>query len=203
MYAKKSASMKTVALLLAVVLLIGCVAGGTIAYLIAAPKTVTNTFVAGDIGDLTLTETDAKGNAVTSREFIVTPGVDITKDPKVSFSGHNVDAYVFVKVDANSWTITDNKTYSCINGKVTWSVSSDWQFVKQDGNSYIYSKAATANTDLTSVSVINNDTITVSHTIVQTELTEGSVPTLTFTAYAIQKDSFTDAAAAWAAIPKS
>ena len=56
MYAKKkSVSMKVVVLLLAVVLLIGCTIGGSVAYLMANTNTVTNTFVVGNIGNLTLT----------------------------------------------------------------------------------------------------------------------------------------------------
>lgn len=51
---QKTPGKKSIALLLALMLLIGCVAGGTIAYLTTRTGIVTNTFVAGNIGDLKL-----------------------------------------------------------------------------------------------------------------------------------------------------
>lgn len=199
MYAKKkSMSMKVVVLLLAVVLLIGCVAGGTLAYLIATPKTVTNTFVAGDIGELTLNETDGKGNTVSSRSFTVTPGVDITKDPKVSFSGHNVAAYVFVEVNSTTWT-SDNEThrnYSSVNGKLTFSIDSSWALV--DGTTNVYCKEVAADESLNNVPIIANNTITVSCELFDGEMSADT--SLVFKAYAIQQaqaanDNFTPAEA--------
>lgn len=193
---KKSVSTKALVLLLAVVLLIGCVAGGTIAYLIAAPKTVTNTFVAGDIGELTLTETDENGNAVTTRSFTVTPGVEITKDPKVSFSGHNVAAYVFVEVTSTNWT-SDNEThmnYNSVSEKVTFSIDSGWTLV--EGTANVYYKTVGATETLSGVSIIANDKITVSSELIDGEMTDNAE--LKFTAYAIQKEGFADPADAWA-----
>ena len=97
----KKIGMKAFVLILALVLLIGCVAGGTIAYLMTATPAVTNTFVAGNIGTLELTETVPANNSA-----IVVPGHDIAKDPTVTFSGNNVDAYVFLKVERTGWSYT-------------------------------------------------------------------------------------------------
>ena len=71
MYAKKNLSMKVVVLLLAVVLLIGCVAGGTLAYLMAKSSIVTNTFVVGDIGDLKLYENNEEITTTTTKSFTI------------------------------------------------------------------------------------------------------------------------------------
>ena len=46
---RRSVSSKTLALLLALVLVLGVAAGGTIAWLVAQSDTVTNTFTYGDI----------------------------------------------------------------------------------------------------------------------------------------------------------
>lgn len=188
MYAKKSVSMKVVVLLLAVVLLIGCVAGGTLAYLMAKSSTVNNTFVAGEIGTLTLSET-------TGNSYIVTPGVDITKDPTVTFNGNNVAAYVFLKVDATGWTVSGSDTtytYSIgTNQEMKW-VLDGWTKL-EDG---VYYKEVAANAGAQSWSVIKENKITVSSEITKANISDYT-EALSFTAYAIQKDGFTTVSAAW------
>ena len=189
MYAKKkSVSMKVVAILLAVVLLIGCVAGGTLAYLMAKSAVVTNTFVAGNIGTLTLDET-------TGTNYIVTPGVDITKDPTVTFNGNNVAAYVFLKVEATGWTVSGSDTtytYSIgTNQEMKW-VLDGWTKL-EDG---VYYKEVAANAGGQSWSVIKDNKITVSSEITKANISDYTKG-LSFTAYAIQKDGFTTVAAAW------
>ena len=189
MYAKKkSVSMKVVVLLLAVVLLIGCVAGGTLAYLMTKSATVTNTFVAGEIGTLSLAET-------TGNSYIVTPGVDITKDPVVTFKGNNVAAYVFLKVEATDWAVSGadtTHTYSIgTNQEVKW-VLDGWTKL-EDG---VYYKEVAANAGEQSWSVIKDNKITVSYEITKANISNYTKG-LSFTAYAIQKDGFTTVAAAW------
>lgn len=188
MYAKKSVSMKVVVLLLAVVLLIGCVAGGTLAYLMAKSSTVTNTFVAGEIGTLNLSET-------TGNSYIVTPGVDITKNPTVTFNGNNVAAYVFLKVDATGWTVSGTDTtftYSVgTNQEMKW-VLDGWTKL-EDG---VYYKEVAANAGEQSWSVIKDNKITVSSEITKANISDYTKG-LTFTAYAIQKDGFNSVADAW------
>lgn len=188
MYAKKSVSMKIVVLLLAVVLLIGCVAGGTLAYLMAKSSTVDNTFVAGEIGTLNLSET-------TGNSYIVTPGVDITKNPTVTFSGNNVAAYVFLKVDAAGWKVSGSDTtytYSIgTNQEMKW-VLDGWTKL-EDG---VYYKEVAANAGEQSWSVIKDNTITVSSEITKANISNYAKG-LSFTAYAIQKDGFKTVSDAW------
>lgn len=196
MYAKKNSSVKAVALLLCMALLIGGAIGGTLAYLMTSTTPVVNTFTVGNIGTLTLSETGMDATNRT-KDYMVIPGVDITKDPKVTFSGNNVPAYVFVKVDAaTGWTTTtDNRTYTCIDGKVSWTVHNSWTLV--DGTTNVYWQEATT-AGLSNVSVISDNKITVANTVLQSELTADAVPNLTFTAYAVQKDNLATPAAAWA-----
>lgn len=189
MYAnKKSVSTKVVVLLLAVVLLIGCVAGGTLAWLMAKSSTVTNTFVAGEIGTLSLAET-------TGDSYIVTPGVDITKNPVVAFNGNNVAAYVFLKVDATGWIVSGTDTtytYSIgTNQEMKW-VLDGWTKLA-DG---VYYKEVAANAGEQSWSVIKDNKITVSYEITKADISDYTKG-LTFTAYAIQKDGFNSVADAW------
>lgn len=67
---------KSLALLVAVVLVIGCVIGGTLAWLTDSTEQVKNTFTTSDI-DITLTET-------TGTEYKMVPGYTIAKDPKAT-----------------------------------------------------------------------------------------------------------------------
>lgn len=193
----KNASKKAIVLLLVAVLLIGCVAGGTFAYLIAAPKTVTNTFTPGDVGDLGLTET-------TGNSYLVVPGVNIKKDPVVSFSGNNIPAYVFLKVEATGWTLTKsngNYIYSIddttkTDAKMEWTLASDWTEVP--GVNGVYYKAVGEN-NTESWKVIAGDTITVGKGITESTIANYT-KSLTFTAYAIQQAAFNGVVAdAWTA----
>lgn len=198
MYAKKSSAFKLIALMLCLALLIGGAIGGTLAYLMTQTTPVTNTFVAGNIGNLELDETGMTEGR--TKSFMVTPGVNITKDPTVTFSGNNVPAYVFVKVDQTGWTQSEDKmTYSCINEKVTWTVDPSWALVP--GTTNVYSRTVAAQASL-NANVIKDNTITVAGTILQSELTADAVPNLAFSAYAVQQANGADTtftpAEAWA-----
>ena len=186
---------KLVALLLALCLVLGGIIGGTLAYLMTETDPVTNTFVAGKIGTLTLTESDD------DKKFMVIPGVDIKKDPTVTFSGNNVAAYVFVKVEQNGWQVSeDGMTYSCVGGKVTWTISAEWTHLGKG----VYYREVAADTDTANIAetekygIIAGNTITVPNTVTKGDLaafTEGT--SLIFTAYAVQQDTFAGAKAAW------
>ena len=72
-------TLKPMLIAMAVVLLLGCVTGGTLAWLTDKTDEVINTFTTSDI-NITLTETDAVNNAAS---FKMIPGYTITKAPKV------------------------------------------------------------------------------------------------------------------------
>lgn len=205
MRAKKSVSMKAVVIMMVLVLLLGCGVGGTLAYLVAESKTVTNTFVAGEIGTLELKETDnsSKNDA---GKYIIVPGADIKKDPVVTYTPAadlkaNVSAYIFVEVSnatgSNAaWTLaSDKKTFTA--DELSWEIADGWTYLS--GNVF-YQEAGDAKVE---AHIIKNDTITVNSSIVKGEDMTTAVNAasgLTFTVYAIQQDTFADAAAAWAAL---
>ena len=187
---------KTLALLLALVLVFGAAVGGTIAYLTDKTASITNTFTVGDIGDLTLTET-------TGDSYTIIPGANISKNPVVAYepdTNNDVAVYVFVKVTAPDWTVaTDNKSYSkktiSADPALSFTIDNSWTYLTKDGNDYIYYASVNAATDF-SASVISGNSITVSADIVDGEI-ETLTGTLTFAAYAIQQSGFDTAAAAW------
>lgn len=205
---------RTVAILLVVVLALGVTIGGTVAYLMDRTDPVNNTFVAGDIGTLTLAE--QAGTEITGgKEFAVIPGTDITKDPKVTYthktaqSGdpkiQSVPVYVFVKMDAGSaWAAGSGSTSFTANTTsatpaLSFGIDSGWTYLATESGSYVYYRTLAAETDLTAASVISGDKITVS-----TDIRKGEIAAiennlgLNFTAYAIQQAGFDTAAVAWA-----
>lgn len=175
---RRSVSSRAFIALLALVLVIGCVAGGTVAWLVATSDTVTNTFTYGNI-DIALTET-------TGTSYKIIPGTDIKKDPKVTVKGGSEDCWLFVKVEESGTFVADKVTYAIDNG---WTA-----LPGVDGVYYREVSAVTANTDF---NVLKDNKITVSSELTKTEIPTAPA-TLTFTAYAVQKDGIADAETAWA-----
>lgn len=188
---RRSVSSRAFIALLALVLVIGCVAGGTVAWLVATSDTVTNTFTYGNI-DIALTET-------TGKDYKIIPGKDIPKDPKVTVKGGSEACWLFVKVDKVGTFVTD---------KVTYAIADAWT----QGNgteipSNVYYREVSAEDAKNGVSyyVLAGDTtypngvITVRDTLSKTDvdnIAAGEI-SLTFTAYAVQKENIADAKTAW------
>ena len=195
---RRNVSNKTVAILLALVLAIGCAVGGTLAWLISKTDPVVNTFTYGDI-NIDLEET-------TEGPYTITPGKDITKDPKVTVTAGSEACWLFVKVKEENWP-----TFTDANGtkKVSYSIANGWNALQgQTGVYYREVEAATAKEGvyyyiLKGDTTYANGVVTVSDTLTKEDIKKGITtnPTLTFTAYAVQKDGITTAANAWAKIP--
>ena len=85
---------RTIALLCAAMMVVGIAAGGTLAWLVSKPDSVTNTFTTSDV-DITLTEPEGEKN---DYKFQMVPGKTITKDPKVTVTADSLDSYIFVEI---------------------------------------------------------------------------------------------------------
>lgn len=176
---------KLVVAMLAVTLLIGCAIGGTVAWLTAKTDAVVNTFTYGDI-NITLAET-------TGTDYKIIPGVDITKDPKVTVKANSEACWLFVKVEKSGTFVTDKVTYAIDN--------TVWTQLDNVAGVY-YKKIDTLTASDTNYNILQDKKVTVSQ-----ELTKGEInsieegqknPTLTFKAYAVQLDAAQTAADAWA-----
>lgn len=185
---RKGIATKTMFMILAVVLIVGISVGGTLAWLTDTTESVTNTFTVGDI-NITLDETKT--------DFKMVPGNTIEKDPKVTVEGGSEDCWLFVKVEKSN----NLDTY------ITYTVDSDWTRLTtdKDGNSIsdlIYYRSVTASDGDQVFSVLTGDQVTVKDSVTKDlmEQAKDSAPTLTFTAYAVQKDNIDTAAAAWAEV---
>lgn len=179
---------RSLALLLALVLAIGVAAGGTIAWLVAKTDSVVNTFTYGDI-NIDLAET-------TGSSYKIIPGVDIKKDPKVTVKADSEACWLFVKVAEENWPAF---TEADGTPKVTYAIADGWTALT--GVNGVYYREVGAVTADTSFGVLKDDKITVSDELTKTDVKAIETnPTLTFTAYAVQKDGIADAAAAWAKV---
>ena len=176
---RRSVSSRAFIALLALVLVIGCVAGGTVAWLVSTSGEVKNTFTYGDI-NIALAET-------TGGDYTIIPGKNISKDPKVTVKGGSEACWLFVKV-------TEEGTF--VDGKVTYAIDKGWTALPGvDGVYYREVDAVTANTDFY---VLDGNTITVKDTLSKTDIAGITAKqTLTFKAYAIQREGFTDVNKAW------
>ena len=191
---RRSVSSRTFIMLLAVTLLIGCAIGGTVAWLTDKTGPVVNTFTYGDI-NITLAET-------TGSSYKIIPGVDIAKDPKVTVEANSEDCWLFVKVEESG---------TFVSNKVTYSIADGW--TKGDGTKIpanVYYREVNAVTTDTSFYILAGDTtyrngvVKVSENLTKTEVNSITTqPTLTFTAYAVQKDGIDTAADAWAKVSTS
>ena len=166
-----------------------CAFGTTLAFLIDKTKPVVNTFTVGDV-TITLTETKGEGTDL-AKAFKMVPGSTIEKDPKIAVATGSEDCYLFVKIDESA-NLQDFIAYAVADG---WTPLPD-----ETGVYYREAKAGD------NVSVLKDDAVSVRTTVTK-EMMKGIVedsttaPTLTFTAYAVQKANIADATTAWNAIP--
>lgn len=193
---RKALSSKGIALMMALVLMVGGVIGGTVAWLTATSDTVTNTFTTSDIS-ITLKESD-------DLDLKMVPGWTITKDPKASVKTGSEDCYLFVKIDKSANYDTYLNSYTVATG---WTELESGVYYK------VFDSKDTTNTNTKGkeYSILKDDQVTVKDSVKKADfekLTRATnpdpKPTLTFTAYATQlyKDNnnkFT-AAEAWAKV---
>lgn len=107
---------KSLALVLACVLLVGGVIGGTLAWLTADGGSVTNTFTESDI-DIKLEETKP-----VDKTAPMVPGWTIEKDPKVTVEDGSEDCWLFVKITES--TTPDLDAY------ISYAIADGWEIVE-------------------------------------------------------------------------
>lgn len=184
----RAVSIKIAALIAAIVLVIGCTAGGTVAWLVSKPKPIVNVFTVGNI-NATLTET-AKTETT---EFKIVPGVNITKNPVATVTANSEDCYLFVQLTEANWpsfTGTDKTR------KVEYKIADGWTKLK-DG---VYYRVVTKQDTDQSFHVLQDDQVTVSNTLTKQEANAiTGDPKLTVAVYAVQKEGMGSVDKAWAA----
>lgn len=185
-YAKRrGVASKTFALVVVMMLVIGCTIGGTIAWLTAKTDPVVNTFTVGDI-NITLAET--------TTNFKMVPGNTISKDPKVTVLKDSEACWLFVEIEKSA----------NLDSFITYSIADGWTALS--GADGVYYREVNATTQDTGFDVLASNQVTVKDTVTKAMMNDlqkddATQPTLTFTAYAVQKDNIADAATAWRKLP--
>ena len=173
---------KTLTVVIALVLVVVMSVAGTVAYLTATTDPVVNTFTVGNI-DITLAESK-------NLNLKMVPGNDITKDPKVTVVGGSEACWLFVKVEKSG----------DLDKFVTYNIADGWtELTGVDGVFYREVAASESNQEF---AVLKDNKVTVKDTVTKAMMdalnVEGATkPTLTFTAYAVQKDNIADPVTAW------
>ena len=180
----RTVSIKIAALIAAIVLAIGCTAGGTVAWLVSKPDPIVNVFTVGDI-NATLTET--------ATEFKIVPGVVIAKDPVATVTANSEDCYLFVKLTEENWPAFTEAGSS--TRKVKYEIADGWTKLK-DG--VYYREVLKKDTENRAFHVLQDDQVTVSSTLTKQEANDiQKAPKLTVAVYAVQKEGMDSADKAW------
>ena len=166
--------------------------GGTLAYLFTQTNSVVNTFEYGDV-NIDLTETvsgttqSAATNKVENKNFKMIPGNTLTKDPKAIVKANSEDCWLFVKIDKSA----------NFGDFMTFEIATGWTELEAG----VYYREVSKSTADQPFSILQNDAVKVKEDVLKTQLNAlvaANYPTLTFTAYAVQKANVANAAAAWA-----
>lgn len=166
------------------------------AYLTSTTGEVKNTFTIGKIA-ITLDEApvneygeEVDGARRTQNQYKLVPNHEYKKDPTVHVTGNSENSYIFVKV-VNGITAIEAA------GDTTIAAQIQKNWMKLDGVANVYYQEYTkqeANKDF----VVFNS-FTVKNDVSEDTLKGYQTASITITAYAIQKDGFNDAKAAWTA----
>ena len=190
---KKFIAILSVFVMLALTMVVGCAVDGTVAWLVSESESSVSTFTLGDINIKLTGESE-------SQPLKIIPGVEITRSLKVTVEPNSEACWLFVKVEGTNWS-----HFPDANGtaKVSYSVAGgtdDWKAL--EGNPGVYYREVSAGDAQTGVVYDVNCNVTVSQMLTKAEvnsIASGTQPKLSFTAYAVQRYGFTDAAEAWKA----
>ena len=198
---------------LCVALAVLTVAGTTLAYLTSQDK-VTHTFTVGHVA-ITLDEKDTDSDSnendnVTvngvvrdkANAYLLMPGKNYEKDPTVHVANTSENSWIFVKVvnGISAFEATSGNGYKTIAEQIK-----DNGWTELTGVTGVYYKEFTKPADATSNTdwvVFSNFQISDNANTVQGWSDIGAGNNIVVTAYAIQKEGFTTAAAAWAEVGK-
>ena len=161
---------KSLALLLAIAIVVVGVVAGTVAWLTDQTTAVKNTFTTSDI-TIELTET-------TGTSYKMIPGCTIKKDPKVTVNAGSEACYLFVKLEKSE----NFDTF------MTYAMAEGWAALPNTTDVY-YREVAAATAD-TTFEVLQGNQVSVKGEVTKEQmkaLTETTNPTLTVTAYASQR----------------
>lgn len=159
---------KIVIILLALVLVIGGLIGGTVALLLDRTDSVVNTFTTSNIS-IELSESK-------NLNLKMVPGHTLTKDPEVTVKANSEPCYLFVKLDES----TDFDEF------LDYTIAGGWtELADTDG---VWYRVVNTSTSDQSFDVLADNKVIVLSTVTKDMMAQ-TPPTLTVTAYASQLKS--------------
>ena len=176
---------RTLALILALVLVFGAAVGGTIAYL-TSNDSVTNTFTVGKV-EITLDEAkvDEYGVAVTpatrveANTYKLIPGHTYIKDPTIHVATGSEDCWLFAKINNG------------LDTAATLTMAQGWTEIDTTNHVWAYNTKVSAGADVTVFTQF-----TFSENVTATQLPSYDDKTIVVTACAVQADGLDQTAAA-------
>lgn len=189
---KKFIAILSVFVMLALTMVVGCAVDGTVAWLVSESESSVSTFTLGDINIKLTGESE-------SQPLKIIPGVEITRSLKVTVEPNSEACWLFVKVEGTNWS-----RFPDANGtaKVFYSVDVQKGWIALNDHPGVYYREVSAGDAQTGAMYDVNCNVTVSQMLTKAEvnsIASGTQPQLSFTAYAVQRYSFEDAAKAWEA----
>ena len=187
---------KALMTVLAAMLLVTMSVFGTLAYL-TSTDAVVNTFTVGNV-TITLDEADVDNSTDgadrdQANAYKLMPGHEYTKDPIVHVAAGSEECYLFVEVVDEIAAIQADKTVAAQMAENGWGKLGDAY-----ANIFVYESTVTAEADkATDIPVF--ETFKIKGDVNNTTLAEYADKKITVTAYAVQKDGFDTAVAAWTA----
>lgn len=180
---RTSVRWKPLVLVLTLVLVVGCVAGGSLAWLTDKTDPISNTFTIGNI-ELGTNDTPS---TVSTENITYVPGQTIERDVTFTVAQGSEPSYLFIRIQE------ENNTASGLDGKVVgYSVNSDLAAVPgHDG--YYYMVVDTPAEDK-SISVFVNNQFTINAGLTKNAIDAPGFqhPTISVTAAAVQKENIPD-----------
>ena len=158
--------------------------GTSVAWLSSKTDEVVNTFTYGDI-NIKIEETDTgdNDNNEFTNSYKMLPGNKITKDPKITVLANSEDSYLFIEIK-ESENFKNFMKYELVEG---------WTLV--EGTENVYVREVTKSDKDQEFFVLKDNTVTVLESVTKAMLNDldkdgqTNYPTLSFTAYAVQRDS--------------
>ena len=138
---------KSLALLLSVVLVLGVVAGGSLAWLTDKTDDVKNVFAPSDI-NITLQEHtyDAEKDELTATvttegvdNYKMIPGWTIPKDPSLTVKKDSEDCWLFIKVEEKGGIVTVGETSHSFDSFIAYSIdNNNWTALDETNHPGVY-----------------------------------------------------------------
>jgi len=174
---------KPLVLVLTLVLVVGCVAGGSLAWLTDRAGPISNTFT---IGNIQLGANDIP-STVSAENITYVPGQTIERDVTFTVAQGSEPSYLFIRIQE------ENNTAEGLSGKVVQYTVNSGLTAVPDHDGYYYIVVETPANDQ-SISVFANNQFTVNPDLTKAIIDSPGFqsPTVSVTAAAVQKENIPD-----------